>query len=565
MTPRRLLITIALVALAGCAVDVRQAEIAKQVRARLAARGAVRGERLLQPTAVRRFYERRGDRAVWSDADADQIAQAVRDIERDGLTPERYHLGAIDRLTARGGARRTAQDDADLDLLLTDAVAAMIDDVRFGRVRPVTLDPRWNVDPRAGAPPLETRLAKVAAAGSVRRAIEQERPDHFIYRGLLDALARLRAIAARGGWPSVPPGRAIRPGAIDRRIPAIRSRLIAGGDLSPDSALGSTRYDPALRRAVERFQDLHRLNADGVIDASLIEAMNVTVDARIDQVRVNLERARWVLGGLSDDFLLVNLPAFKAYLVRGGRVSWESRTQIGDEATQTPTFRADMRTIVFNPDWTVPPVMIAGEVIDSVRANPDWLASRNLAVFDRHDRPVDPRSIDWKDATPDAFPYAIRQPPGVDNALGQVKFLFPNPWSIYLHDTPSRALFDAEERTFSHGCIRIEHPLELAAILLDGQDGWNRERIEETVKAGTTESVALEHRIPVLIVYWTVSVGASGEIHYMRDFYGLDPGVLAALGGRTTSRREETAGVMRPRPAPATPWAARARSRASVS
>jgi murein L,D-transpeptidase YcbB/YkuD len=562
--PRMLPVIIALCPLAGCvSMNAHQTDVAKHLRDRLAARAAIHGERLIKATAVRRFYERRGHRPAWSDADADQVAQAIRDIERDGLTPATYHLATIDALLTRRAGGSSAQDDADRDLLLTDAVAAIIDDVRFGRVRPVDLDPRWNVDPRAGAPPLEVRLAKVVSAGSVRRAIEQERPNHFIYRGLLDALARLCVISARGGWRTVPPGRTLRPGAVDRRIPAIRSRLLVSGDLPAGSDDGSTRYDPELRRAVERFQDLHRLEPDGLIDTQVIGAMNVSVDDRIDQVRVNLERARWVLGGLRDPFLLVNLPAFKAYLIREGRVAWESRTQVGDEGTQTPSFRADMRTIVFNPDWTVPPVMLANEVIDSMRANPAYLAARNLGVFDGHGRDVDPHSIDWGHVDPDHFPYVIRQPPGADNALGQVKFLFPNPWSIYLHDTPSRTLFDAEDRTFSHGCIRIEHPLELARLLLEGQDGWDQGRIDQAVESGQTQEVALDRRITVLIVYWTVSVGASGEIRYTRDVYDLDPGVLAALGGHTTSRREPTAGIVPPRAA--APAAPRARSRASVS
>ena len=256
--------------------------------------------------------------------------------------------------------------------------------------------------------------------------------------------------------------------------------------------------------------------------------MNVTPAARADQVRVNLERARWVLGGLGDEFFLVNLPAFKAYLIRGGKNVWESRTQVGDEAKQTPTFRATMRTVVLNPDWTVPPMILAEEVLPAMQRGDNYLAKKKLVVLDAQNEPVNPSSIDWQNTTPETFPYTLRQPPDEENALGKVKFLFPNPYSIYLHDTPARTLFDAEKRTFSHGCIRIERPLELAQLLLDGQDGWDSSKIQETLQTGKTVNINLEHTLPVLIVYWTVSVGASG-VHTMQDFYSLDAPLLTAL------------------------------------
>lgn len=485
---------------------------------------------------VARFYEGRGSRRAWKGDDAEQIAQAIRGVERDGLSPAAYHSVAIESLIVKSKASSTAAVEADLDILLTDAVAGLIDDVRFGRVLPRSLDPLWNVDPREGAPPLGQELARIAAAGSVGAAIETSRPKHFIYTGLVRALAQLREIEARGGWPKVPPGRPIKPGAADPRIPAVRARLMASGELRPHARAESPRYDAELQKAVGLFQERHRLDANGIIDKDLIEAMNVSTASRIGQVRVNLERARWVVEGLSDDFLLVNLPAFKAYVIRGGKNVWEGRTQIGDEARQTPTFRADMRTVVFNPDWTVPPTMLAEEVIPGMQENGDYLARADLVLLDADNKEVDPASVDWRRADSRSFPYTLRQRPAADNALGRVKFLFPNRHSIYIHDTPSRTLFDSESRTFSHGCIRLENPLELARLLLSGQDGWNAEKIDQVLATGETKNVELETPLPVLIVYWTVSVGASGELRYMRDFYDLDPAALAALDGPARRR-----------------------------
>lgn len=508
----------------GCrSSELTDAEVSQSIQARLSQR-SISGETLIEPATVARFYKGRNGKRTWNRGDAEQVVKAIRGIARDGLEPADYHLEAIERALTEDKAT-TAESEADLDLLLTDAVAAMVDHMRYGRIRPASLDPRWNVDPRDGAPPLEEEVAKVADAGSVEEALAAARPKHFIYDGLLGALARLRGIAAKGGWPAVPAGKPIKPGATDARIPAVRARLAASGELTQSAPSDSTRYDPELQKAVELFQARYRLDADGIIDKEMIEAMNVSAQGRADQVRVNLERARWVLHGLSSDFLLVNLPAFKTYLIRGRRNVWESRTQIGEEAWQTPTFRADMRTVVLNPDWTVPPRILAKEVLVGMRRNPSYLAEKNLRLYDNHNHPVE--AVDWDRVKRGSFPYTVRQAPGEDNALGRVKFLFPNKYSIYLHDTPNRFRFQAEARTFSHGCVRLENPHDLAERVL-GDQGWSRGRIDKAVAHGATQYVALKHPLPVLIVYWTVSVGVSGEIRYMQDFYKLDPPVLAA-------------------------------------
>lgn len=531
----RALILFAALVPTGCGkAGPSSSEVDGAIRDRLTAidRGAasVRGQRLLQAKPVSLFYQARKGTHAWDENDQSSIVQAIRGIGRDGLNPADYHLAAIERLLADRKNSTTPALDGDLDILLTDAVAGMMDHVRYGRVRPVTLDPTWNVNSREGAPPLEVTVARIAEAGDAAKEIEARKPTHFIYVGLKRALGELRAIADKGGWPRVPAGKAIRPGAVDPRIPAVRTRLAATGEYGGSSQ--STSYDPALRKAVELFQERHRLNADGIIDKDLIAAMNVSAAARADQVRVNMERARWVLPGLNEDFLLVNLPAYKAYLIRGGKNVWETRTQVGDEGKQTPSFRATMRTVIFNPDWTVPPMIMHEEVYKGMQNGQNYIAKKGLVVVDKNGQEVDPGSVDWSQADAEGFPYTVRQPPGPDNALGHVKFLFPNPYSIYLHDTPSKASFEAERRTFSHGCIRIEHPLELAENLLQGQDSWDGAKIQEAIATGETQNVAIEHPIPVVIVYWTVSVGGTGEIRYMQDIYNLDPPVLAALNGR---------------------------------
>ena len=491
----------------------------------------VRGETLLQRDAVAAFYEARKAQPAWKlPAGAESVREAIADIARDGLDPADYHLAQIDSLIAARKAGRSDEIDVDLEILLTDAVAAMIDHARYGRVRPASLDARWNVDSREGAPPLQDALARVAQASSPAEGLAAEKLDHFIYKGVKDELARLETAAQAGGWAPIPGKANLAPGGRDARVPLVRARLQATGELAKDAAAAdSVTYDEALVTAVKLFQERHRLEADGVIDAETVAAMNVSAADRVNQVKVNLERSRWVLPGLTGDFLLVNLPAFKAYLIRGNQNVWETRTQIGKEARQTPSFRADMKHAIFNPTWTVPPTILKEDVLGGIARGENMLAKKNLKVYDQQGNQVDPSSVDWSSATSGgSFPYTLRQDAGADNALGRVKFMFPNPYDIYLHDTPSKDLFAAEKRTFSSGCIRIEDPLGLAQLLL-GDKGYDPAKIEQVIATEKTTQVELTTPLPVLIVYWTTSVGATGEVRWAPDVYDRDPPVLAAL------------------------------------
>jgi murein L,D-transpeptidase YcbB/YkuD len=501
----------------------------------------VRGKRLLQPEAVFRFFEARSFAPPWKiPAVGPDILKAIRAMEADGLSPDDYHLAAIGAALEAHAKAPTSEGSAALQVLVADAAAAMVDHVRYGKVRPSSLDRRWNVDPRVGAPPLHVALDQITRSASIDAGIEALKPHHFIYQGLKQALARVRTLAAAGGWPAIPVGAPVKPGASDPRLPAIRRRLAVTGELAGSAPVEPTTYGPELETAVKNFQAHHRLTDDGVIGRATVEAMNVTADARAAQLRVNLERARWVIGGLRDSFLLVNLPAFKAYVIRDGKNVWEARTQIGRAARKTPTFRADLRYLVLNPDWTVPPTILAQDVLAGMRSGENTIARKKLRILDAQGRSVDPTAIDWQAATPTNFRYTLRQPPGADNALGRVKFIFPNEYSIFLHDTPSQELFASDLRTFSSGCIRVANALDLARLLLEGRGNkpsadpagthtWTAERIDEAVRGGSSQTVFLDQPLPVLIVYWTASIGAGGDLRFAKDVYGLDAPVLRAL------------------------------------
>jgi murein L,D-transpeptidase YcbB/YkuD len=498
------------------------------VHARIASLGDdISGERLHQRSVIDSLYRARKDEPAWKlPGDGESVRKAIVAIAQDGLEPADYHLARIDTLLQARKSQRTEEGDADLELLLTDAVASMIDDVRYGRVAPKSLDPHWNVDPRKDAPSLAAAVARVADASDPAAAIEQEKLDHFIYKGLKDELARLEAARAKGGWPAIPGG-TIAPGRADARLALVRARLAATGELANADAADSSSYDEALQAALKLFQERHRLAVKPEVDAATLAALNVPVETRMDEVRVNLERARWVLPGLAGDFLLVNLPAFKAYLIQGGQKTWESRLQVGKEGRKTPIFRANMKYAIFNPTWTVPSTILKEDIIGADEGATAAIAKKGLHVYDSDGNEVDAGSVDWGSG---GGGYTLRQDAGEKNALGRIKFMFPNPYDVYLHDTPHRELFAAEKRTFSSGCMRLENPMELAKIVL-ADKGYDDAKIEEVVATGKTTQVNLSKPLPVLIVYWTVSVGATGEVRYNPDVYGLDAAVLGALRG----------------------------------
>ena len=324
----------------------------------------------------------------------------------------------------------------------------------------------------------------------------------------------------------MPDGPTLKPGMRDLRVPTIAARLAATGDL----VLGaidetSQDYDEVLARAVQRFQARHGLATDGVLGPSTHAALAVPVAERVEQLRINLERARWVFNELNGDYVSVNIAAFRLDLVRGGNVQWTTRVVVGQPYRRTPVFKSTMRYLVFNPTWTVPSTIFLKDLLPEQRRNPEYLPSRNIDIFDANEARIDPATIDW--AARRNFPFRFVQRPGPTNALGRVKFMFPNAQFVYLHDTPSRDLFSRSSRAFSSGCIRVEHPLELARQLLG--PGWTEQRIAELIAAGNTETVFLGQPIPVMLLYSTVEVDADGRVYFWPDVYARDAAVKAGL------------------------------------
>jgi murein L,D-transpeptidase YcbB/YkuD len=266
--------------------------------------------------------------------------------------------------------------------------------------------------------------------------------------------------------------------------------------------------------------------------------MNVPVEKRIEQILVNLERGRWVYRDIDEEFLLVNIAGFRANYVDDNELQWDARAQVGKDYRQTPVFKAELKYLVFNPTWTVPPTILKKDVLPAIKRDVGYLAKKNMKVIDRSGKVVDPASLDWSKYSGSNFPYSIRQDPGPVNALGLVKFIFPNKHFVFLHDTPSKALFNRETRTFSSGCIRVEYPFVLAEALLKDSLKWNREKIEELIDSGKTKTVYLKKPIPVLILYATAFPSLEDDfIQFRKDVYSRDQVILEEL--REPFKRKE--------------------------
>jgi murein L,D-transpeptidase YcbB/YkuD len=465
---------------------------------------------------------------AWTDrAMVEQLLDGVRGAASHGLDPNDYHLKAIESRLAGGDWQSTDPvAHTELELLLTDSLARLAFTLHFGKLDPEQLDPVWNLSREwSGADPVGL-FEQTLRSGRIRELLEAAPPQYPFYGRLREALARYRMIEAAGGWPAVPDGDALKPGASDPRVPALRTRLEIEGDLAPAQAADPKLYDADVEAAVRRFQERSGLDPDGVLGKRTTAELNVPVSRRIEQLRASLERARWAFRDVEEDLLVVNIAGFKLHLFRDGEEVWGTRVQVGKPYASTPVFMAAMTHLVFNPTWMVPPGILNKEVLPAVRRDPSYLTKQNMSVVRADGSIVDPSTIDWSSR----FPYSIRQEPGPGNSLGRVKFMFPNEYFVYLHDTPSKQLFDRAARAFSHGCIRVEDPLRLAELVLEDTEGWDRAAIDRAVESKQTTTVFLNEHLTVMLLYWTAEVTRHGTVLFSPDIYDRDHAVIVGLG-----------------------------------
>jgi murein L,D-transpeptidase YcbB/YkuD len=487
-----------------------------------------------------RMYKLNDYQPLWSKESAQALYDAVDQLTLDGLNPKEYRFAATDPLLSKLGAGTlTATEQADLDFLLTESFGRAIYNLAFGKVDPVTLDPDINYTLTIDKEGVDQACLESIRRGKLAQALEDWLPQNKRYDWMKQALVRYREYQAAGGWAPIPGGPALKPGHIGPRAAHLRERLQASGDYPADAPPidNPQRFDGPLADAVKHFQKRHGLDTDAIVGKATLAALNVSVEDRIDQIRVNLERQRWLMHEVYDEFLVVDIAGFNLVWVKGNEITWQEIVQVGKAYTKTPLFKDHIRYIVFNPTWTIPPGILRRSILPHLKKDPDYLNKKGFLLLTRDGDQVDPKSVDW--ASIKGFPYMVRQPPGPDNALGMVKFIFPNPHYVFLHDTNHRELFDRAARTFSSGCVRVRNPFTLAERLLADQPDWTRERIDRVIASGKTTTVNLKIPMRIIIAYGTVVAREEGQVSFREDVYKRDVPVLKALDGGFKLRKQD--------------------------
>ncbi len=494
------------------------------------------GKILQAQSTLKNFYLDNNFSPAWHDAEQQPTPQArilvqeIGRIDEDGLLPADYHYSQLRDYYLDAKSGQNPGDYVEFDLLLSDAAATLSQHLLAGKVDPETLSAEWQAQRRSED--LTRIILELSQAADVAARLNELRPNQVRYFRLKKLLMRLRHTVAPD-WPRLAVAPIIKPGTIDSRLPAIRERLRYWGDLDlavqvESDAEANAVYDQTLAAAVRNFQRRHGLEEDGIIGRATFDALNISPAEREQQVVNNLERWRWLAEDLGERHVLVNIAGFELKTVENNRTVLTKPVIVGRDYRRTPVFSDRIRYLVFNPTWTVPMSIAVKDQLPAIRQDPEYFSRLGMTVFDRDQNRVDPAQVDWQALGPRNFPYRLVQSPGPLNALGQVKFMFPNAHDVYLHDTPARDLFTKTDRAFSSGCVRVADPMELAAWLLE-KDGLSRNQIDAIVAKGDLRTVFLKEPVPVHIEYWTAWIDSREELHFRNDIYRRDPPLSAAL------------------------------------
>lgn len=496
-----------------------------------------------------KFYGERDYRLAWFDDNelvpqTEKLLSTIDHASKEGLNPKNYRLEDYDSLFKRyqeldekDSTRIELQKQ--IDLALTATYFNYASDFYRGRVSPQEDENiHWNV--RRNKIKLHKALQTILKERESTYPYYEFEALHDGYVKLREALAKYEALQEKGGWPKVELGNRtkLQKGDTAQAVLTLRKRL------NPEQTFAANDkklllFDDNLEQQVKKFQRLHGLEEDGVVGGNTLATMNVPLEERIDQIKINMERWRWipkrmVPKKLDQKFIWVNIPEYKLYIYedpnndpeaeRKYNKVMEMRVIVGKTLNSTPIFSDKLEYVVMAPYWNVPGSIVENEAKPAIMRDPSWLTRNNMEIVtrDKERRPVSPSSINWSGVTASNFPYLLRQKPGPRNSLGMIKFLFPNEYSVYLHDTPADALFNQTERDFSHGCVRVEKPVELAKYLLQDMPEWTEERIRDTMQGGEEEWVTLPKQVQVYIVYFTTWVDDEGNIHFQEDLYGHD-------------------------------------------
>ena len=520
---------------------VPDAELALLIKQRITQGNAtskkpIWGEPLYSTFLVASFYKGRDYQPAWSHdgqlMQVDMLIKAVDEAYGDGLSPAYYHLIRIRSLVDNTGRELSAGPNrlADLDILLTDAFITLGCHLSAGCVNPVTVASEWFA--KGGRVDVASLLEQALKNKQISKALMGLRPEKGIYTRLRSALAQYRELASKGEWPLLSVGPPMKKGFKSDRIVELRKRLAASGDLRADETTGEDIFDDRLEQSVIIFQKRHGLKDDGIVGRDTLNALNVPLKQRIRQMELNMERLRWILGNLEERFIIVNIADFQLNVIEKDKPVLSMKVVVGKPYLSTPIFTAKMTYVVINPSWNIPKSIARKEILAKIAKNPHYLADQNIDVVEDsgpRERRIDPQTIDWSRMTGNVSQYRFRQKPGPQNALGQLKFMLPNGFDVYLHDTPAKRLFSENVRTFSHGCIRIEKPIELAEYMLRDDPRWTRDTLIAAMDKGTEQFVQIPHPLNVHLLYLTAWVDEGDALQFRNDIYGRDKRLDEAL------------------------------------
>lgn len=486
------------------------------------------GRKIFGNQYISDLYERVNFQPVWTDSkNTSDLLRILEDSFYEGLNPDDYHLDFMkNHLVASD--KKEPKEMATADILMTDAILTYAFHMVQGKVNPSSFDPNWNYHERPMPDDVDFRLLNRLQTKTLNETIDFLRPEMPLYHELQERFVLLDSMKKAGGeiHPLEYPGSALKPGVKSPAVIALKDHMNNYGYMfeHPEEDL----YDEELEEAVKDFQMITGLETDGICGKGTYKALNVPLAERLDIIRVNMERCRWINNTLPEEFILVNIADYNLYIFRNNEIEYRCRVVVGKEFNKTPVFTSDIKYVVFNPTWTVPYSISSKEILPKLKKDANYLQNRNMTLL-MGDQVINPSTIDFKQYSQNNFPYTIRQEPGPNNALGLVKFIFPNKYAVYLHDTPSKSFFERTDRAFSHGCVRVKDPLILAEELLDDQ-GYDSEKIAEVIQSKKLKNVYLTEPMPVMIMYWTCYVDdQDGEIRFFRDVYGRDKKVLQEL------------------------------------
>ena len=466
------------------------------------------------------FYKATNYRTIWQSEDSRKIILTeLLKSDEEGLNPEDYKVKTLSDFEKKS-ATLNDSDLAKYDILLTESFQKYISHLTNGTLNPRKLYKNWDL--KENYIDLNETLTNLLDSDSLADKIEQLKPNHIVYKRLKKALKLINTFP-KDDFKALKIAEIIAPNDTNPSIIDIKKRLTYWKELQPQDSL-TTIYDPETILAIKKFQSRHGLAIDGIIGPATISSLNFSKKQRMQQIIVNLERWKWYPKEMGKEYIIINIPDYRLTLIKEKDTLRTHRVIVGRAKRKTPILSSKLTQVVFNPTWTVPPTILREDVIPAILKNRSYLSESNIKIYDRNGKIVSP--YEWQLSQAKSYRYV--QSPGTFNSLGMVKIIFPNRFSVYLHDTNHRDYFDKIDRSLSSGCVRVDNPLELTEYLLDDTVNWNLEKITAILQSEKTKFVKIKKEVSFHLLYWT-AWSENNKLIFRDDIYNLDNDLYTKL------------------------------------